>query len=201
MVKTSFPSSCSGLARSRPAAALLVLMVLATTTGADEKAEPASGPLRVCPDNPRYFADASGRAVYLTGSHIWQNLKDLGEGDPPPVFDYDDYLDRMRLYGHNFIRLWTWELSRYSYKDTGGKSHYAAPFPWPRTGSGKALDGKPRFDLAKFDAAYFERLRTRVIRARDRDIYVSIMLFEGHGMQFSNPPWCWDGHPFNKANN
>ncbi len=27
------------------------------------------GPLRVHPDNPRYFADASGRALLLAGSH------------------------------------------------------------------------------------------------------------------------------------
>ena len=45
---------------------------------------PASGPLRVHPENRRYFADASGRAVYLTGSHTWANIVDHGETDPPP---------------------------------------------------------------------------------------------------------------------
>ncbi|MCK4714586.1 MAG: hypothetical protein KAT35_03355, partial [Candidatus Aenigmarchaeota archaeon] len=28
-----------------------------------------ANPLTVHPDNPRYFADSSGNAVYLTGSH------------------------------------------------------------------------------------------------------------------------------------
>ena len=47
------------------------------------------GPLRVHPQNPRYFADGSGRAVYLTGSHTWSNLQDQGPKDPPKPFDYE----------------------------------------------------------------------------------------------------------------
>src|SRR5678816_4363063 len=44
------------------------------------------GPLRVDPRNPRYFADGSGKVVYLTGSHTWANLKDrLPPGDPTAV--------------------------------------------------------------------------------------------------------------------
>jgi len=36
------------------------------------------GPLRVHPDNPRYFTDGSDRVIYLTGSHTWANLVDIG---------------------------------------------------------------------------------------------------------------------------
>ncbi len=50
--------------------------------------EPASGPLRLNPANPRYFTDGTGKAVYLTGSHTWTNFKDMGHSDPPPAFDY-----------------------------------------------------------------------------------------------------------------
>ncbi len=45
----------------------------------------ASGSLRVHPTNPRYFTDGtktsngSLRAVYLTGSHYWNNLQESGE--------------------------------------------------------------------------------------------------------------------------
>ncbi|MDH7568400.1 MAG: DUF6298 domain-containing protein [Armatimonadota bacterium] len=161
-------------------------------------ARPAAGPLRVCRENPRYFADPSGRPVYLTGSHTWSNLKDMGPTDPPAPFDFTGYLAFMERLGHNFIRLWTWELSRYAYS---GKTTYAQPFPWPRTGPGVALDGKPRFDLSRFDTAYFQRLRQRAAAAGARGIYVSVMLFEGHGLHASDAPWCWNGHPFNAANN
>ena len=54
---------------------------------------PAGGPLRVHPDNRRYFTDGSGRAVYLTGSHTWANLVDMGPRNPPPRFDFNAYLD------------------------------------------------------------------------------------------------------------
>jgi len=159
---------------------------------------PATGPLRVSPENPRYFADGSGRTVYLTGSHTWSNLRDMGKTDPPPAFDFDGYLDFLRHYNHNFIRMWTWELTRYTYD---GEWVHATPFPWQRAGPGRALDGKPRFDLSLLNQAYFHRLRSRVVAAGERGIYVSIMLFEGHGLHASLVPWCWDGHPFNAHNN
>jgi hypothetical protein len=60
--------------------------------------------LRICRDNPRYFCDAAGRPVYLTGSHTWNNLHDLGE-----PLDYARYLDRLVELGHNFVRLWVFE--------------------------------------------------------------------------------------------
>ncbi|MGD9494850.1 MAG: DUF6298 domain-containing protein [Armatimonadota bacterium] len=179
----------------RHAATLLGVMLMAASASPSAF---AAGPLRVSADNPRYFADADGKVVFLTGSHTWSNLKDMGATDPPPEFDYPGYLDLLQRYGHNFIRLWTWELTHYSYRN---KPTWCAQFPWPRTGPGEALDGKPRFDLSRFDPAYFERLRARVQAAGERGIYVSIMLFEGHGLHASDTPWCWDGHPFNAANN
>jgi hypothetical protein len=122
----------------------------------------------------------------------------MGKTDPPPHFDFEKYLDFLVQYNHNFVRMWTWELTTYSYD---GELTYAEPFPWHRTGPGKALDGKPKFDLAQFDQSFFDRLRSRVAAAGGRGIYVSIMLFEGHGLHDSMAPWCWDGHPFNVQNN
>ena len=160
----------------------------------------AKGPLRVHPTNPRYFIDGSGRAIYLTGSHTWANLVDIGPSDPPPRFDFDAYLDWMKLLNHNFIRMWTWEPVTWNTKaNQENKLHTAAPQPWARTGPGKALDGKPKFNLEKFNPAYFDRLRNRVEAAGNRGIYVSIMLFEGWAMQFS--AGAWQGHPFHPDNN
>ena len=124
------------------------------------------GPLRVHPENPRYFADGSGKVIYRTGSHTWSNLADMSAGETPTPFDYPAYLDWMERYRFNFMRLWSWELLNW---DTQGNSpRYSnqttlsvAPHPWQRTGPGKAFDGRPRFDLTKFNTAYFERLRSR----------------------------------------
>jgi hypothetical protein len=147
------------------------------------------------PTNPRYFA-ACDKAVYLTGAHTWANLQDIGFTDPPPAFDYEEHLRFLVKHYHNFIRLWRWELTRWT-EGRDKKVRYCAPHPWKRTGPGKALDGKPRFDLAQWDPAYFDRLRARVAAAGRRGIYVSVMLFEGWGLSFAS----WDGHPFNARNN
>ncbi|MDQ3777806.1 MAG: hypothetical protein M3310_02900, partial [Actinomycetota bacterium] len=48
--------------------------------------------------------------------------------------------------------------------------------------------------------AYFDRLRARVRAAAARKMYVSVMLFEGWGLQWHGA-WRWRAHPFNAANN
>ena len=140
----------------------------AAEPGRPAEEAPARGPLRVHPSNPRYFTDGSRPGGYLTGSHTWNNLVDMGRSDPPEAFDFDAYLDFLDRHGHNFIRLWAWDSVTWDTRANGalGKDfvHHVAPLPWARTGPGKALDGKPKFDLTKFDAAYFERLRARVRR-------------------------------------
>lgn len=170
------------------------------TPAQKRRREPATGPLRVHPRNPLYFADASGKAVYLTGFQYWDSVRDDGTPDPRAP-DFTQFLDVVERYNANFVRLWRWnELAKFRYT-RDGEAFYASPSPWERTGPGTALDGRPKFDLSQFNSAYFDRLRSRVVAARDRGIYVSIMLFEGHSLQFSDPPWRWDGHPFNKRNN
>jgi len=172
-----------------------------TTGKSPDSANKPMGPLAVHPENPRYFQNTStGEVVYLTGSHTWANLVDIGPKDPPPQFDFTAYVDWMKRLNHNFMRMWTWELVTWNTKaNRENKIHTAAPQPWSRTGPGTALDGKPKFDLTKFNTDYFDRLLSRICAARDRGIYVSIMLFEGWGMQFS--PGAWEGHPFNPHNN
>jgi hypothetical protein len=167
----------------------------------------ARGPLVVSAANPRYFAVAADhpKAVYLTGSHVWNNLHDgMGPGngcaDPPERFDYGAYLDFLVDHGHNFIRLWRWEQFR-SQAATGDVHLCMTPQPWPRTGPGQATDGQPRFDLDRFDPAFFGRLRDRVVAAGRRGIYVAVMLFDGFGLHLSPAPDHVEGHPFFAANN
>ncbi|TMQ05007.1 MAG: hypothetical protein E6J90_50100 [Deltaproteobacteria bacterium] len=162
-------------------------------------AGPAIGPLRVDPQNHRYFTAGNGKAVYLTGSHTWSNFKDRAHVDPPPAFDYPGFLDFLIAHHHNFIRLWTWEQT-HSYDDDPNNLLYFTPFAWQRTGPGTATDGKPRFDLDKLDPAYFTRLHDRVAAARDRGIYVSVMLFDGWDLV--NGYNATDGgYPFAQGNN
>ena len=137
--------------------ALLLLMAGQTPS------EQAAGPLRIHPLNPRYFSDGAKRAdgsfnvVYLTGSHTWTNLQDV-DGyreltNLEELGGFERHLEWLQSYHHNFIRLWILE---HAWDAVEGAT--IAPLPWPRTGPGHALDGKPKFDVAKFDPAYFDRL-------------------------------------------
>lgn len=157
-------------------------------------------PLRVSDLNPRYFKDGSGSLIYLTGSHNWNNLINTDTADPPESFDYREYLNFLKNYNHNFIRMWAWSPPR-TRQESSNKYNY--PLPWPRTGPGNALDGKLKFDLSQFNQLYFDRLRSRIVAAREKGIYVSIMLFEGWTLasdeEKNNDGWTW--HPFNIHNN
>jgi hypothetical protein len=158
------------------------------------------GPLTVSPDNPRYFSDGSGRPILLAGSHTWTNFQDGGEGDPPPTFDYGSYLDFLSDHDHNFFRLWVWEQGRWFGRVESDEFRFS-PTPFARTGPGTADDGLPGYDLTQFDDAYFDRLRTRVLLAGERGIYVSVMLFNGFSVSKADVNNSWRGHPFNASNN
>jgi hypothetical protein len=176
-------------------AAALLLSLFATGQAPAAK---ASGPLRVHPTNPRYFTDGSGKAIYLTGSHTWTNLQDVS-GYKELVTNLDElggfqkHLEWLRSYNHNFIRLWILE---HAWDAAEGAT--VSPLPWPRTGPGNGLDGKPRFDVTKFDPVYFDRLRARVLAAGNMGFYVSVMLFDSWSIEHQG---TWKGHPFHASNN
>jgi hypothetical protein len=88
----------------------------------------APGPLVVSTAHPRYFTVASDerKAVYLIGSHIWNNFHDgMGPGsacaDTPERLGFGEYLDFLEERGHNFIRLWRWE--HFKSQAAGGEFH------------------------------------------------------------------------------
>jgi hypothetical protein len=158
-------------------------------------ANPLEGPLRILASNPRYFTDGSGKAIYLAGSHTWEDMLEVGYTDPPPAFDFRAYLNFLHGHKHNFFRLWTCALPHGTEVSVGD----CYPLPWARTGPGNATDGKPRFDLTKFNQAYFDRLRSRIMLAAEQGIYVSVMLFDGYAVQFDRHPD--DGYPLDEGNN
>ena len=179
--------------------AVVVFAVLAGPAGV--VAEPASGPLRVGAENPRYFVDPDGKAVFLAGAHDGWELQDYAWGDAsgPVEFDWDGFLDFMVEHDHNVIRLWCVESTKIGDDD----AKLTTPMAYERvTGGGKANDGGDGFDLDRFNPAYFERLRRRTAEAGERGIYVIVMLFQGWSIESKrgrvNP---WPYHPFHRDNN
>src|SRR5919202_3037220 len=182
----------------------------AVTSSGSSTGPGAAGPLAISETNPRYFTVAASdvahrQAVYLTGSHVNNNFHDgSGPGpdcaETPEPNDFRAYLAFLKERGHNFVRLWRWE--QFKSQAAGGNFHLCmAPQPWQRTGPGSAKDGQPKFDLSKFDEAYFDRLRERVASAGREGIYVGVMLFDGWALHLSPAPDNVEGHPFHAANN
>ncbi|HUU29238.1 MAG TPA: DUF6298 domain-containing protein [archaeon] len=173
-----------------------------------QKLDTSPNPLRVHPSNPRYFTDNSGKAIYLTGSHTWSNLQEISENKYTEPFDFEAYLDFLKRYNHNFMRLWSWEHAAWAcWADDSVKVLFGPPHPYCRTGPGLALDSLPKFDLERFNQVYFDRLRARIAAAKERGVYVMVMMFQGWSIQRKGNPADttqgnpWWGHPYNRENN
>ena len=163
---------------------------------------PITAPLKALATNPNYFADGTGRAVYLTGSHTWNNLQDWGTNGRIQTLDFAAYVKMMLAHNHNFTLLWTTELPTFRRLPTTASSppdFSVTPHPWQRTGPGNASDGKLKFDLTKYNQAYFDRLRDRVQQLSAAGIYAGVYLFSGEWLlrfRFSG-----DGYPLTGSNN
>ena len=161
-----------------------------------------SGPLVASPTNPRYFLDASGRAVALNGSHTWNDLQDWGTNGTPQTLDFTAYVNFLVSHGHNFTLLWRTELPKFCGLPTnaGSSSDFTVtPHPWQRTGPGTASDGGLKFDLSRFDQTFFDRLRSRVQQLNASGIYAGVYLYSG---EWLNTYRCSsDGYPFTGSNN
>ena len=153
----------------------------------------AAQPLARHKNNPAYLA-FRGKATILVGS---------GEHYGAVVnrdFDYRKYLDTLAADGLNLTRLF---VGTYYEKpgDFGIEANTLAPapgralVPWARSDTSGAADGGAKFDLSRWDPAYFERLRSFVAEAGKRGIVVEVVLFSsyyGSG---------WPYAPLHAANN
>lgn len=86
-----------------------------------------TSPLRVSATNSHYLTDASGRAMYLSGSHTWDDMQDLSQG-APGAFDFNAYVNFLVAHGQNMTILWRKDLPTYCGWDTRGTWH-TSPFP------------------------------------------------------------------------
>lgn len=161
-----------------------------------------TAPLKALSANPHYFTDGSGKAIYLTGSQTWNTLQDWGTNGAVQPLDFAAFVRMLVSYHHNFTLLWTTELPKaHALPSTASRppDFTVEPFPWQRTGPGNATDGKLKFDLIKFNPAFFHRLRDRVQQLRRAGIYAGIYPFTGEFINVFRSPT--DGYPFTGSNN
>ena len=138
--------------------------------------------LEVHPANPRWLtSDGGDSALVLTGAHTWSLFQDY---DFNPPFKANRYLEGLRKSGHNFTRGWFWEDGYYS------------PLPYVRD------RGEYRLS-PPYNKRYLNRLRKRIRAAQRRELFVSVMLFQGWSMDDRSglrDPGPWPENPYNRDN-
>ena len=156
--------------------------------GLTTAASALGGWLEISPDHPYYFRDGQ-RYVVLVGVSdralftVWKNDKG---------FSWGKYLDDIAGHHLNYVR-----QDVFSWGGLLTPARYPAQFsdpawPFARTGPGVAVDGSPKFDLAKFEQSYLEeRIKPFLREAAKRGIYVELTLFEGfHSKSFAESLYC-----------
>ncbi|HEY1203731.1 MAG: hypothetical protein ABSH46_02690 [Bryobacteraceae bacterium] len=153
-----------------------------------------AAPIRLHPDNPHIFLFRGGATVLITsGAHYGSVLN--------PDFDYRKYLGTLAADGLNYTRIFSG-----SYVEASGAFGIArnnlAPAagrflaPWARSGSPGYHNGGNKFDLERWDEAYFARLKDFVAEAGRRGIVVEMTLFSS---QYDEKNWA--NCPLNRENN
>jgi hypothetical protein len=157
----------------------------------------ASRGLSVCERNPRYLS-FRGRPTLLVGS---------GEHYGAVInldFDFVRYLDAVQASGQNLVRLFSGAYREHA-KSFGIPMNTLNPAagsflaPWARSDQpGYALGGN-KFDLERWDDAYFARLRRFAAEAGRRDVAVELTLFCSFFHLVEQEVWA--ASPMNARNN
>ncbi len=174
------------------AAAAVLIVVLSGCATATSSQTSARSPIRLHPDNPKYFLFRDKSTFLLTATEHYGSVLNR-------PFDYQKYLDDLVDKKMTLTR--TFLLFREIASDKNPASpckpkpeDYLAP--WPRTGPGKAMDGQPKFDLDQWNPEYFDRLHKFLRAASDCGIVVELTLLSN-----TYGPEVWALNPLRAENN
>ena len=149
-----------------------VILLLASCNPCWSRSQKDNG-IRPWPDNPRYW-QYKGKPIFLLGASDDDNLFQW----PSP--DLERHLDAMKAVGANYVR-----NTMSDRKDKGFES-----YPFKRLENGK-------YDLAKWNDAYWKRFDRFLAETGKRDIIVQIEVWDRFDYSTKN----WPGHPYNPKNN
>jgi hypothetical protein len=165
---------------------LLLLVLVLPTAGAVGRE-----PLTVHPDNPHYFLFRGQPTVLITSGEHYGAVLNLD-------FNYVKYLDTLKRDKLNLTRTWTGG----PYLEPQGAFNIAqntlAPAPrrllspYARSDQAGFAGGGNKFDLSRWDDAYFKRLHDFVRQASKRGVVVEMNLFcpMYEEPQWKLSPWC-----------
>lgn len=138
-------------------------------------AAPAAAPLQLHPDNPHYFLFRGKPTVLITSGEHYGAVLNLD-------FNYARYLETLEREGMNGTRTWA---GAYCEPPSAFNiaSNTLAPLPgrficpWARSGEPGYANGGNKFDLTRWDPAYFERLKDFMQLAAKHGVIVELNLF------------------------
>jgi len=151
-------------------------------------------PIALHPDNPHYFLFRGKPTVLITSGEHYGAVLNLD-------FDYIPYLDELRANRLNLTRTFTgvyvedptsFNITNNTLAPAPGK----LICPWARSGSPGYANGGNKFDLTKWDDAYFARLKDFVRQAGRRGVVVELVLFCPY---YGDKEWALS--PINARNN
>ena len=149
-------------------------------------AAPASGYLKLHPENPRYFQEtATGRAVMIASC--------AGVVPTSRTVDNNRLIAEMIKWRVSYGRVW-------HFLPWGGDR---VDWPWMRSdvpGAYMGGRGGNRFDMDRWNPVYWNKMRTVLGRCAAAGIYCEIHLFDRCGMspasdtRWGNNPWASDNN-------
>jgi len=175
----------------------LVLFVTASAApppGRDVQESRAATTLALHPDNPHYFQWRGRPTILITSAEHYGAVLNLD-------FDYRRYLDTLGGDGLNYTRVFTgayvepdgaFKITRNTLAPRAGR--FIAP--WARSDRPGYANGGNKFDLARWDEAYFLRLKAFIAYAASRNVVVELTLF---CPMYEDVQWKLS--PMNAANN
>ncbi len=181
----------NALGRNAPAVALTLTLLLTLLTASSAAAKK---PIALHRGNPHYFLFRGKPVVLITSGEHYGAVLNLD-------FDYRKYLDTLAKHGLNLTRTFSgayveppgaFKIARNTLAP--GRDRFLCP--WARSATPGYPNGGNKFDLAKWDPAYFERLKHFVAHAGRRGIVVEYTFF----CPFYNETQ-WQISPQNAANN
>ncbi len=169
---------------------LTILLTLLSFSGIGIAAEP----IRLHPENSHYFLWRDKPAVLIGSGEHYGAVINLD-------FDYLKYLETLKADGLNQIRIFSG-----TFREVPGSfgivDNTLAPAvgryvcPWARSEVPGYAQGGNKFDLTKWDEAYFTRLKEVVAQAGQRGIVIEFVLFTP---LYVDP--MWEVSPMNAKNN
>jgi hypothetical protein len=154
----------------------------------------ASGPIALHPDNPHYFLWRGKPTVLIGSGEHYGALLNLD-------FDYRAYFDTLGADGMMLTRVFSG-----AYVEPEGAFNISrntlAPrpdrfiAPWARSSQPGYANGGNKFDLNRWDEAYFSRLKELVRYAATRDVVIEFTLF---CPMYEDKQWSLS--PMNGSNN